>query len=306
MGEPEGNRVIQESPSHGRDGTRTTWPADERRSTLVDVPTVAQRLDLLAASNPHRLDLLTAAIAQLAPDSPSEAIVVDELDRLAARVTIGRSAGSPAGSSADPTEAVIGYVFGRLAFLGDTNYHRAANSYIHRVLARRRGIPITLAAVAVEIGRRLEVPLSVVGLPGHVVVGNGPEPSRWFDPFAGGAALDLNGCRSLFGRFRPIEEFEPAMVTSSLPATSLATRMLNNLKVSHRRSGDLSQLVQVLTVTSELPWSSPTERVELAKVLAAAGRDDQAAVVWEQLEALDPSRASAHRAAARRHRARRN
>ena len=267
-----------------------------RRSQTGWVPTLAERLDVLAAHQPDRLDLVAAAIARLAPDPPADDDVVANLDRLAAAL-------GPGEVTADD---VIDHVFIKLGFLGDTErYHRSANSYIHRVLARRRGIPITLAVVAVEVGRRVGVPLTVVGLPGHVVVGDGHRPERWFDPFSGGAHLDLDDCRLLFARVQPVERFDPSMVRP-LPVTGLISRMLNNLKVSHHRGGDLPELARVLAVTSELPWSPSSEREELAKVLGASGRDEQAAVVWEQLAELEPSRASAHRAAARRHLARRN
>jgi regulator of sirC expression with transglutaminase-like and TPR domain len=275
---------------------QSAWPAGRRRRQTGVVSSLAERLDSLAAHQPDRLDLITAAIARLAPDPPAEDDVAASLDRLAA----------PLGTGPLSADDVVDHDFTKLGFRGDTaHYHRSANSYIHQVLVRRRGIPITLAVVAAEVGRRVGVPLTVVGLPGHVVVGDGRTSGRWFDPFASGNRLDLDGCRALFGRVQPIDRFDPSM-TRSLPVTGLITRMLNNLKVSHHRGGDLPELARVLAVTSELPWSPSSERVELAKVLAAAGRDEQAAVVWEQLAELEPSRASSHRAAARRHLARRN
>lgn len=239
-----------------------------------------------------------AVVASLASDPPSEDGVVAALDVLISDV--------PGRTAAPSAAEVVAFTFGGLGFVGNTtNYYDPANSFIHRVLQRRKGIPITLAAVAVEIGRRLGTPLSIVGLPGHVIVGDGPKPSRWFDPFAGGAPLDHDGCRELFSRFHPAGAFDEAMLRP-IPTVAVVQRMLGNLKLVYRRRGDLGQLVRVLELLLAVPGTGVAERLELAAVLAALGRYDQAAEQRELLVALDPGRASEHLAAAHRQRVRRN
>ena len=136
-------------------------------------------------------------------------------------------------------------------------------------------------------------------------MGDGPEPTRWFDPFTLGAELDLEDCRRLFARFNPIEAFDPSMV-GPIDSLAVATRMLNNLKLAYRRLGDLGQLAKVLDLSVALPSSAPSERHELAAVLAALGRDDEAARQHEMLIDLDPDKAESHRRAVHRHRSRRN
>jgi regulator of sirC expression with transglutaminase-like and TPR domain len=242
-----------------------------------------------------------ATVASVAQDPPREDDIVARIDRLAAG--LGALASDQALPGAD---AVISYTFGKLGFVGNAaNYYSPANSLIHRVLKHRRGIPLTLAAVAVEIGRRHDVELSIVGLPGHVIVGDGLNPSRWFDPFAGGAVLDLDGCRRLFSQFQTPEAFDEAMV-APIDGVAVATRMLANLKLAYRQLGDLGQLAAVLNLAIAVPNSPPSERYELAAVLAALGRNDQAAAQRDLLVTLDPGRAAEHRRAAFHHRARRN
>ena len=260
------------------------------------------RLTELLTQAPVSLDRVMATVASVAPDPPEEAEVVAQLDQLAHQLSDDLAAAA----REKTIESVLAYVYGQLGFVGDTNdYYNPDNSLVHRVLTRRRGLPLTLAMVGSEIARRVGMRLSVVGLPGHVLLGDGPQPERWFDPFAGGAELDLEGCRQLFGRFHPIESFNPAM-TEPIDAMVSTIRMLGNLKLSYRNLGDLSQLVKVLELSCALPGSPVTERLELAGALAALGRDDQAAEQRRLLIGLDPARADAHRAAAARHQARRN
>lgn len=258
----------------------------------------ATRLRSLTSSERVPLDRAVAVIASLAPDPPTEGEVVTTLDQLA--------------SGLEPTDQpvladdVITHTFGRLGFTGNAaNYYDPANSFIHRVLDRRQGIPITLAVVAAEIGHRHGIELPVVGLPGHVVLGDGPDPQRWFDPFAGGAPLDEEGCRRIFARYHPSHPFQRSMLAPLGPIQVL-TRVLTNLKLIYRQQGDLSRLAAVLDLTVALPDRGLSEHLELAAILAALGRDEQAAQQRDRLAALDPARAAQHRQMARRHRARRN
>ncbi len=242
-----------------------------------------------------------AIVASVGPEPPSEEDVVAQLDALAAGLADG-----PPGRAGASVDDAVSFIYGELGFVGNAaDYYSPDNSLIDRVLRGRRGIPLTLAMVGVEIGRRAGIELSIVGLPGHVLVGDGAAPRRWFDPFAGGAELDLEGCRQLFGRFHQIESFTPAMA-DPIDNVSATVRMLSNLKVSYRSQGDLSQLVKVLELSATVPGAAVSEQVELAGALAALGRDDQAAEQRELLISRDPERAEQHRSAAARHRARRN
>ncbi|MFT5127313.1 MAG: serine protease Do, partial [Rhodothermales bacterium] len=63
------------------------------------------------------------------------------------------------------------WFFKRHGFHGSrTNYYSRSNSYMNEVLDDREGLPITLAALYLELGRRLGLSIEGVGLPGHFVV----------------------------------------------------------------------------------------------------------------------------------------
>lgn len=264
------------------------------------VPEPAERLQTLLSGDAAALDRIMAVVASVAPNPPTEDEVTGAFNELA--IGLGASAEANELTAEDVTR----YAYGKLGFVGNTaNYYSPANSLIHRVLQTRRGIPLTLAAVASEIGRRVNVELSIVGLPGHVVLGDGPKPSRWFDPFGGGAPLELDDCRRLFARFNAIEAFDSAMLLP-IDNAAVARRMLTNLKLVYHRLGNLGPLAAVLDLSVHLPSSTVAERYELVSVLSAMGRFDQAAEQVEILMTLDPDKADDHRRALRRHRASRN
>ena len=73
----------------------------------------------------------------------------------------------------DPDNIVGGlneFIFDRLGFVGDEeNYYDPQNSYLNRVLDRRTGNPISLCIVYMLLGRRLKLPITGIGLPGHFI-----------------------------------------------------------------------------------------------------------------------------------------
>ena len=91
------------------------------------------------------------------------------------------------------------YLFHELGFHGNTkDYYDPRNSYLHLVLERRTGIPITLSVVAMALGLRCGLDIQGVGLPGHFIA-KVVEGDReiFFDPFHGGRQLTPTDCEHL-------------------------------------------------------------------------------------------------------------
>jgi regulator of sirC expression with transglutaminase-like and TPR domain len=66
--------------------------------------------------------------------------------------------------------AINQYLFQRLGFAGDeSDYHDPDNSYLNRVVDRRLGNPISLCLLYLLVARRLGLPVTGIGLPGHFV-----------------------------------------------------------------------------------------------------------------------------------------
>lgn len=70
------------------------------------------------------------------------------------------------------------------------NYTDPLNSYLDQVLARRKGIPVSLSIIYLLVAERIGLQLEAVALPGHFMVGCYEERVPFFiDPFNAGVFL---------------------------------------------------------------------------------------------------------------------
>ncbi|MBL8768308.1 MAG: transglutaminase family protein [Planctomycetes bacterium] len=76
----------------------------------------------------------------------------------------------------------------------DEDYYDPDNSFLHRVLARRTGIPISLSAVYLLVGRRLGLSLFPIAMPSHFLLQCGPEGQLFVDAFGHGRTLTRSDC----------------------------------------------------------------------------------------------------------------
>lgn len=246
--------------------------------------------DLFAHGFEPSLGLIAAHIAQLDPDAPPVDTIIRSLD------TLANAAGEVL--SADD---LMTHLFGTLGFRGNAEqYYDESNSLLHVVLATRRGIPISLSVVAIEVGRRLGIGLDPIGMPAHFLVAHGHgDNRRWFDPMSGGRSLDFDEVCGLFGQLLPDVEFQDEFL---LPVSSadVATRMLNNLRSIHFRKGDLRRLSDVVAAQVELPNAPLATRVEHAQLLASRGQYQPAIEQLELLIELDPDQAEKYQGSANR------
>jgi regulator of sirC expression with transglutaminase-like and TPR domain len=186
------------------------------------------------AAEPHpRLDLLSLALA-------AEFGEVDEHGALAALDILGAEAAQR--WSPEPLaqlRALASLLADTRGMRGDSDqYDHPDNSMLDRVLSRRRGLPIVLSVVYVEVARRAEIPLAGVGLPGHFVVGHfDNDPPLLIDPFNGGA-LVTSGAPGVVRPWHPHE---------------IAMRMLNNLVSTYQRRGNLAAAIRATEMRLELP-----------------------------------------------------
>ena len=138
-------------------------------------------------------------------------------------------------SQADTIAALNHYLFDELGFAGDSaNYYDPRNSFLNDVLERRRGIPITLAIVYIEIGRRIGLPVQGVSFPAHFLVKCAlRDGTVVLDPYAKGMSLSFDDLRRRVKALKHGAEPTRAMIGNMLTAAShreILARLLRNLK----------------------------------------------------------------------------
>ena len=175
------------------------------------------------------------------------------------------------------------YFFHELGFAGNVNdYHDRRNSYLHEVLKTRRGIPITLAVVYIEMATQLGLKAQGVSFPGHFLVKlRMPRGEVILDPFSG-QTLSRDELEDRLAPFRRRfgltgdNEVPLGLYLQAAEPRDIVARLLRNLKEIHRRVGDRPRLVAVLERLATLLPQAWDERRDLALVLGELGRLEDA------------------------------
>ena len=151
------------------------------------------------------------------------------------------------------------HLFVDQGFVGNQDdYYDPANTYLDDVLERHLGIPITLAVLTMEVGRRIGVPVDGIGLPGHFVLRDRVDPTVFVDAFRGGEVLDRAGCLRVLRRLHgPDIVLDPAWL-EPVGHRAILERMLANLV----------GVFQQRTAHADLLWARDLQ------VRLAAGRAD--------------------------------
>ncbi len=198
-----------------------------------------------AAQADDQLDLLQGAllIASDARPGLDACAVKSQLDHLAEPLAHQGLAQMPAAAQAD---ALAQQLFVAAQFHGNTSdYYDPRNSFLDEVLARRTGIPISLAVLYVEVARRAGVRASPVGFPGHFLACIDDDERRIVvDPFHGGATLDERALEGLLRRSGSLEDYSSDLITPA-PVRQVVARMLMNLRGIYATRGEYARLLIV-------------------------------------------------------------
>ncbi len=209
----------------------------------------------------EQLNLAYAALllAEYLSDPIDTAYYLSLLDEMAEAV---QPAILSAATELAALEALNQYLFGRLKFSGNNeNYYHVYNSFLHKVLELRTGIPITLSVIYLEVGWRLGLPVWGVGLPGHFIVAYGPtDRPIYIDVFNQGLRLSEADCLALARA--PMSDLEAFQAHFLKPVTKKAIlyRMLLNLKQIYLRTENWELAYRVVDL---ILLVAPTQTTEL-------------------------------------------
>ena len=204
-----------------------------------------ERWKEIVAGPEEEIDLAEAALLIAAPEYPG----LDVPDYLARLAEMAAALKRRLRGDIGPTETLIAlnrYLFDELGFGANCgDYYDPRNSFLNEVIDRRLGIPITLALIHIEIGRRIGLALHGVAFPGHFLVKcTLRDGAVVLDPYARGASLGMEDLqqrlRVLRGGALPSTDMARHMLAAAGKKSILA-RMLRNLKGIYRERGDLAR-----------------------------------------------------------------
>jgi regulator of sirC expression with transglutaminase-like and TPR domain len=164
-------------------------------------------------------------------------------------------------SGRDYVEAANDYLFGELGFRGNTaNYYDPRNSCLNEVLTARTGIPIALAVVYLEIGRRLGQPVCGIGLPGHFLVQyRGSDFTAFIDVFGGGRFLTAGECFDVARKAGGTPRENDARLLAPVSKREIVIRMLRNLRNVYLMRRSYGKALETLNLLLEADTGAAEE-----------------------------------------------
>jgi len=222
------------------------------------------------------LDLGAALVAAHEQPWLDPAELVSRIDDLAVGLHV------PADASATEQVARLNlHLFDNLGFSGsEDDYDAPTNSMLDRVLERRKGLPIILSVIYVEVARRVGVEMDGVGFPGHFVVRPRTTDNLFFvDPFGKGKIRRPDEMLMRLSRVldQPYHDLaDPESYFKPTPALEVVARVSRNLKVSYLRRGDAAGALRAVDRLLALTPGHAEERRDRGLLLLELDRNDEA------------------------------
>ena len=215
-----------------------------------DPPSALDYFSSLVASD-GEFTLFEAAVSLGQDEYPDMDVqtVLGEVDQLLARVR--RRMALDAGP-VQKLRILNQFYYQDLGFAGNLNdYYDPDNSFIHILLHTRRGIPITLAVLWMELAQGLGLSVRGVAFPGHFLIKvNLPMGQVVIDPITG-KSLSREDLSERLEPYRQrvglLDERETplGLYLQTALARDIIARMLRNLKEIYRSQSDWQRMLAV-------------------------------------------------------------
>ena len=196
-------------------------------------------------------------------------------------------------------------LFKELGFQGNrSEYYDPKNSFLNDVITRKKGIPISLSVIYMEVARRVGLSLAGVGFPGHFLVKyEDGDVEILIDVFNEGEIRSREDLDRMLQQIYRGQVYYQAGFVAALGKRDILRRMLNNLKWIYLERGEplktLSVLDQLLILdpgsASEMRdrgllyitlESYPQALEDLESYLRLAPGADDAAMIKAQIESV--------------------
>lgn len=140
-------------------------------------------------------------------------------------------------------------LFGGLGFQGNNqDYYNPDNSFLHRVIERKEGIPITLSVIYLAIAKRLDFPMIGIGMPGHFLIRPEFKDAGIFvDSFNQGEILFKQDCQEKLNQiYQQQVELKPSWL-APVSNKQILVRMLNNLKFIYLHRREVKKALAIMS-----------------------------------------------------------
>lgn len=257
-------------------------------ATDVELAPIVSQLKQLMRENeadPARLLKGTLLIAKLDNLGLNVNAYMERVDQMANEI---KEELEPNSNATSRREALHRYLFDQNGFHGGrAEYYHRANSHLDRVIEDREGLPITLSILYMELGRRLDLNIVGVGLPGHFVVkhidGNN---EQLVDVFERGELLSDADAERIVNAYA-----NRVMVEEDLRAQTdfeILSRVINNLIGVASRSQDTEAINRYCNALVALDTTSAEARMMRSQIRALTNRRVQAIADLDWLLENDP------------------
>lgn len=228
---------------------------------------------------------LAAAALELSRDEDPGVDIQATLDWIDARARLLRPLVAQAESERDLVRQIADTVSNDWGIRGSTDaYQTADGSFLDRVIANRRGIPISLAVLYVSLCQRIGLELSPVAAPLHVLTRfEAPEGTLFLDAFSGQRILTYDQTLQWLHEISSLPEPVIERTLGPADARTVITRMLTNLKILYTRHSNWQSLWRV---QNRLVALNPTDYRERRDLGIAAVNAERPGVAIRLLESL--------------------
>ncbi len=245
--------------------------------------TIDQEFSQFASLDDERIDLAHGAlvISKAAYPDLNASLYLERLERMAASVKLDLTVDS---DPADIAARLNHTLFEQERFRGNhEDYYDPDNSFLNRVLDRKKGIPITLSLIYIEVGRRLGLDIRGVGLPGHFITALYHASGRIFiDPFNRGEIRTVDECIQIVRTHVGNAVAPDIHWLQPIGRKEILVRMLRNLKLIYAQQNNDVMLFKTTHWILTLQPEASAERSERAMLYEAMGNPSRAVKDWER------------------------
>lgn len=233
---PESLPALREAASS--DNAKVRSRARELLRVMAIRGSIQQLIALAETADPD-LEAMSFQLARIQDGALDLAALKAKLDRLADRARPVMESGLLGKAR---FEAFVKVIHRDLGFRGDTEDFKAyVNNFIHTVIDRRKGIPITLVLLYILVGRRIGLEIKAVGAPQRALAFHRADGwETYVDAYGGGRLLTYHECVERL-KSRGVKNPDNIEYLRRLSSREVVERMIRNLVIFCNQTGRLQE-----------------------------------------------------------------